>query len=95
LPKISNYNTILLLDKQRFYCKHCHHTFTARTNIVGFHKQISNNTETSIKLELMNKTSEKDISKHFNVSHNKVNRIIHELSCKTVLSGTFTNYYEL
>jgi transposase len=88
LPKISNYNTLLLLDKQRFYCKHCHHTFTARTNIVRFHNQISNNTETSIKLELMNKTSEKDISKHFNVSHNKVNRIMHELSRKTVLPGT-------
>lgn len=36
----------------------------------------------------MNKISEKDISKHFNVSHNKVNRIMHELSRKTVLPGT-------
>lgn len=88
MPKVSNYNTILILDKQRFYCKHCHHTFIARTDVVGFHKQISNNTELSIKLELMNKISEKDISKHFNVSHNKVNRIIHQLSCKTVLPGT-------
>ena len=88
MTKVSNYNTILLLDKQRFYCKHCHHTFTARTDVVGFHKQISNDTELSIKLELMNKISEKDISKHFNVSHNKVNRIMHQLSCKTVLPGT-------
>ena len=88
MTKIANYNTILLLDKQRFYCKHCHHTFIARTNVVGFHKQISKDTELSIKLELMNKISEKDISKHFNVSHNKVNRIMHELSRKTVLPGT-------
>ena len=29
IPKVSNYNTILLLDKQRFYCKHCHKTFIA------------------------------------------------------------------
>ena len=88
IPKVAGYNTILLLDKQRFYCKHCHHTFIARTNIVGFHKQISNDTELSIKLELMNKIAEKDISKHFNVSHNKVNRIMHELSRKTVLPGS-------
>ena len=88
LPKVAGYNTILVLDKQRFYCKHCHHTFIARTNVVGFHKQISNDTELSIKLELMNKIAEKDISKHFNVSHNKVNRIMHELSRKTILPGT-------
>jgi transposase len=97
MTKVANYNTILLLDKQRFYCKHCHHTFIAKTNVVGFHKQVSNDTELSIKLELMNKISEKDISKHFNVSHNKVNRIMHELSRKTVLPGilpTIMNFDE-
>lgn len=88
MTKVSNYNTILLLDKQRFYCKHCHHTFTAKTNVVDFHKQVSNDTEKSIKLELMNKISEKDISKHYNVSHNTVNRIMHKLSNKKVLPGT-------
>lgn len=88
LSKIINYNSILILDKQRFYCKHCHHTFIARTDYVGFHKQISNYTELSIKLELMNKISEKDIAKYYNVSHNTVNRIMHELSRKTVLPGT-------
>ena len=60
LPKVSNFNTILLLDKQRFYCKHYHSTFTARTSLVDFHKQISNNTKLSIILDLMNKGSEKD-----------------------------------
>lgn len=88
LSKIINYNSLLILDKQRFYCKHCHHTFIARTDYVGFHKQISNYTELSIKLELMNKISEKDIAKYYNVSHNTVNRIMHELSRKTVLPGT-------
>ncbi len=88
LTKVSNYNTLLVLDKQRFYCKHCHHTFIARTNVVGFHKQVSNDTELSIKTELMNKISEKDIAKYYNVSHNTVNRIMHELSRKTVLPGT-------
>ena len=97
LPKISNYNTILILDKQRFYCKHCNTTFIARTDVIGYHKQTSNNTELAIKLELMNKISEKDISKHFNVSHNKVNRIMHELSNKKVLPGklpTIMNFDE-
>ena len=97
MTKVSNYNTILVLDKQRFYCKHCHHTFIARTNVVDFHKQVSNDTELSIKLELMNKISEKDISKQYNVSHNKVNRIMHELSRKTVLPGnlpTIMNFDE-
>lgn len=88
IPKIANYNAILILDKQRFFCKHCHHTFIAKTNVVDFHKQISNDTELSIKLELMNKISEKDISKHFNVSHNMVNRIMHKLSRKTILPGS-------
>ena len=27
LPKVSNFNTLLILDKQRFYCKHCHSIF--------------------------------------------------------------------
>ena len=67
MTKVSNYNTILVLDKQRFLCKNCGHTFTARTNVVDFHKQISNDTNSSIKLELMRKISEKDISKLFNV----------------------------
>lgn len=80
LPKVSNYNTILLLDKQRFYCKYCHSTFIANTDLVDFHKQISNNTETSIKLELMEKGTEKDIARRNNVSSSTVNRILHSIS---------------
>ena len=84
LPKVSNYNTILLLDKQRFYCKLCHSTFIAESPDINKHCNISNN-KLSIKLDLMNKISEKDIALKNNVSHNTVNRIIQELSCKTVL----------
>lgn len=32
LPKISNFNTILFLDKQRFFCKHCNSTFIAESS---------------------------------------------------------------
>ena len=80
VTKVANYNTILLLDKQRFLCKHCNRTFTASTNVVDFHKQISNDTNLNIKLELMQKGSEKDIAKRNNVSTNHVNRILHQIS---------------
>ena len=80
IPKISNYHSILLLDKQRFFCKNCHKTFIATTNIVDFHNQISNQTKLAITLDLMNKGSEKDISIRNNVSTNSTNRILDEIS---------------
>lgn len=80
LPKVSGFNTLLFLDKQRFFCKHCHSTFTASSPIVDSHKQISNNTKTNIILDLMSKASELDISKRNNVSTNTVNRILHLIS---------------
>ena len=80
MDKVSNYTVILSLDKQRFLCKHCKSTFIATTNVVDFHKQISNNTKTTIKLELMQKGSEKDIARRNNVSSSTVNRILDEIS---------------
>lgn len=80
ITKACNYNTILLLDKQRFFCKHCNKTFTASTNIVDFHKQISNDTRTSVILDLMTKDSEKNIAKRNNISTNSVNRILDDIS---------------
>ena len=87
LPKVSNFNTILLLDKQRFYCKHCHQTFTAKTSLVDFHKQISNNTKLSVILDLMNKCSEKDISYRNNISTNSTNRILDVISNDTIVKN--------
>lgn len=80
MDKISNYNVILKLDKQRFLCKHCKSTFIATTNLVDFHKQISNNTKTTITLELMEKGAEKDIARRNNVSTCTVNRILGSIS---------------
>ena len=80
LPKISGYNCLLVLDKQRFLCKHCNKTFTTSTDVVDYHKQISNNTNLNIKLELMKKGSEKDIAERNNVSSNHVNRILDEIA---------------
>lgn len=80
LTKVSNYNTLLLLDKQRFFCKHCNHTFTASTDIVDFHKQISNGTRKSVILDLMTKDSEENISFKNGISTNSTNRILHDIS---------------
>ena len=80
VDKACGYNTILLLDKQRFFCKYCHSTFIATTDYVDFHKQISNDTRTAITLELMQKGSEKDIARRNNVSSSSVNRILHDIS---------------
>ena len=80
ITKACNYNTILLLDKQRFFCKHCNKTFTASTDIVDFHKQISNDTRRAVILDLMTKDSEKNIAKRNNISTNSVNRILDDIS---------------
>ena len=80
ITKVCNYNSIILLDKQRFYCKHCDKTFTASTNIVNFRKQISRDTHTSVVLDLMTKDSEKNIAKRNNISTNSVNRILDDIS---------------
>ncbi len=80
IPKISNYNTILILDKQRFFCKHCRKTFIATSSLIDFHKQISNNTRLSVILDLMQKGSEKDMARRNNISTNSVNRILDDIS---------------
>ena len=78
--KINNIDTKIFHGYLSYTQKYC--------DVCGCINESSNDTELSIKLELMNKIYEKDISKHFNVSHNKINRIMHELSRKTVLPGS-------
>ena len=80
ITKVCGFNSLLILDKQRFFCKHCKSTFTSTTSVVDFHKQISNDTNLNIKLKLMQKSSEKDIAKRNNVSSNHVNRILNKIS---------------
>lgn len=85
IPKISNCLTMLILHKQRFFCKHCNNTFIAETNLVDRNKNISNNTELQISLELMNKQSEKDIAERTGVSVSKIDRKLNDISSHTVL----------
>ena len=85
IPKQGNCLTRLLLHKQRFYCKHCNNTFIAETSLVDRFKNISNNTNLQIRLELMEKQSEKDVAKRTDVSASSVDRILHDISIHTVL----------
>lgn len=84
IPKISNCSSLLILHKQRFLCKHCNNTFIAQTDLVDRFKNISNNTILQVKLELMSKSSEKDISKRTNVSVSYVDKILNDISSKTI-----------
>lgn len=85
IPNISNCKSLLILHKQRFYCKHCHNTFIAETNLVDRNKNISNNTELQIRLELMKKQSEKDIAERTGVSVSKIDKVLNNISSHTVL----------
>lgn len=76
IPKVSNFNTYLSLKKQRFLCKQCNQTFIAQSCIVDKFCNISKATKLAISLEAKEKISEKDIARHFNVSHVTVNRVI-------------------
>lgn len=85
IPKQGNCLTRLILHKQRFFCKHCNNTFIDETNLVDKYKNISNNTNLQIRLELMEKQSEKDIAKRLDVSVSVIDRILNEISSHTVL----------
>ena len=49
------------------------HLTSSSTDIVDFHKQISNDTRRAVILDLMTKYSEKNIAKRNNISTNSVN----------------------
>ena len=60
-------------------------TFIAETSLIDRNKNISNNTELQINLELMMKQSEKDIAKRLDISVSKVDRKLNDISSHTVL----------
>lgn len=68
----------LVLKKQRFYCKHCQHTFTAQTDLVDAHSFISKRIKHMILFELSQTQSMSLIAQHFNVSVTTVIRILEE-----------------
>lgn len=68
--------TILRLSKQRFYCKECHRTFSAASDIVDRNCYISKHVKRKILNLLTLKISEKDIAEICNVSHSTVSRAV-------------------
>ena len=85
IPKVSNCKSLLILHKQRFLCKNCNSTFIAETDLVDKYKNISNNTDKQIRLELMKKQSEKDVSERTDVSVSHINRTMTKIASHTVL----------
>lgn len=79
IPSVCRFATKLNLKKQRYLCRSCGKTFTAPTPIVKKNCFISNDTRTSIILDLKDKNSEKDIAAKNCVSHMTVNRTIASL----------------
>lgn len=70
--------TLLMLKKQRYFCRHCRSTFTLRSNIVDKNCCIANAVKRKIALDSKMKISEKDIASNNRVSHSTVNRIINQ-----------------
>ena len=93
IPNISNCKSLLILHKQRFLCKNCGNTFIAETDLIDRNKNISNNTELQIRTELMKKQSEKDVAERTNVSVSKVDKVLNDISSKTILRHSHLPLY--
>ncbi len=80
IPSISNYNAILKVHRQRYFCKYCNQTFSAQCNLIEPNCSISKNTKLSCILDMKNKTSIVDIAKRHNISHGTVNNLLKSLN---------------
>jgi len=76
IPKISELNSYLELEKQRYKCKNCNKRFTAKTSVVNYRCRISNNTKISINNYTSKTITHKDIAWIHNVSNMTVELII-------------------
>lgn len=74
LTQIGFKPVLLKLKKQRFLCKHCGCTFTAKTQLVAKDCFISNPIKTTIAMELREEQSMTLIAKHLNISVSTVIR---------------------
>lgn len=75
LQKICDLPTLLLLRKQRFYCKECESSFIAETNLLSKHCSISNNVKNKISSDIVDTISFKYVARLNNVSINTVTRV--------------------
>lgn len=77
-PMSGIYPTYLKLNKQRFMCKACESSFTAKTPIVEEHCYISNYVKANVLSQSSGARSVKDISEETHVSQATVQRIINK-----------------
>ncbi|MCO4348080.1 ISL3 family transposase [Staphylococcus agnetis] len=82
--------TYLILKKQRYYCKECEQTFTAKTPYIETRCTISNDVKLMVVRNLANVVSEKDIAKSILISPSTVHRYLKDLgeSVKTYPNET-------
>lgn len=78
LPMAGIYPTYLLLKKQRFMCKSCKATFTAKTPVVKDHCFIANTVKGLILLKTTDAQSIKNIARDSSVSAPTVQRVINQ-----------------
>jgi transposase len=79
IPGVSGMTAYLKLNKQRYLCRNCGHTFSAKTDIVQKNCFISENTRLMITLEAKKKKSQKDIASELNVSQSTVCNLLMSL----------------
>lgn len=78
LPHLSGTPAFLMLNKQRFFCKACRHSFTAQTDIVERHCHISNRVRQWIADQCQHRISEQYMAEMSSVSTATVRRVINE-----------------
>lgn len=76
LPHLSGTPAFLLLNKQRFFCKQCRHSFTAKTDIVDRHCYISTRTRQWIADQCQHRISEQYMAEMSHVSTTTIRRVI-------------------
>lgn len=80
IVSISGLNAYVDLQKQRYYCKNCGHSFTAKTDEVEAHCHISKRLKLYVMDQLTETVTEKFVSKLTNVSQSTVRRVLDEAS---------------
>ncbi|BDR58433.1 transposase [Xylocopilactobacillus apicola] len=78
LPNNNPRVSYLDLKKQRFLCRKCQSTTTAKTNVVKRSRWISEQVKLSVNLEAMHNSSLKDIAERHGISASSVQRLIIE-----------------
>lgn len=93
LPKIMDQDVILELKKQRYKCKECKTTFTAKTSLIESNCNISNNTKIGILINTQKSLTFKYIAELYNLSPTTIIRIM-KINRKLVDNNKFTTLPE-